>query len=417
MTQITRRGFLAAASAATTSVGRVSAMPGPPADVTWTSAYGDARNTGSVPYETPTTLRTAWTTQLDGAASGHPVRYGDCLYVPTRDGAVTALDSTEGTELWSHRLPGPGTLGVALTDSLVFAGARTDGGDGAGRVRAIERTTGEAVWTRRLQSSLQCPPTIAGTHLFIGDEGGTTYALARADGSVRWTDDGESIRGAPPAVVDETVVTLSRYGTLVALDVATGERLWQTDLQFEGFSAPVIHEDTVITGGVRNDGSVLFAVDAETGAKRWKRSFDGTMALPPARTTDELVVHMGRAVYGLTPADGSDRWRVQGHGVGGVVATANAVYAVSGSGIRALDPTSGEQRGSFSPRGPSVQWLPVPQAEQLVATTDDGTIRALRPDAFPHPFGLEPTTVAAGTAGVAVTAYAGHRYLSSNHPE
>ena len=124
-------------------------------------------------------------------------------------------------------------------------------------------------------------------------------------------------------------------GVLKAFDFS-GKELWARDLQQEhgpfglnwGYaSSPLLHKGTlfveVLHGMKTKAPSYLMAIDAITGATRWRveRPTDAVSESPDAYTTpallqydgkDEIVVSGGDYVTGHDPATGAELWRAGG---------------------------------------------------------------------------------------------------------
>lgn len=137
--------------------------------------------------------------------------------------------------------------------------------------------------------------------------------------------------------------------------------LWRVDAE-PGLSSPVVAGGTVYVGGA--DGTVL-ALDARTGAERWRRSVGGPAATPWA-VGEDLYVPTAEAVVALSAADGEQRWRtdvpVEGGGSGragttsagpsdgAVLGADHGVYRLSGgvgrssAVVTALDRADGGER-------------------------------------------------------------------------
>jgi outer membrane protein assembly factor BamB len=123
-----------------------SRTPAPAAPGDWTTYHGDALRTGAATSLPPLgTLRTAWTTRLDGTVYGQPLLVRGRLLAATENDSVYALDPADGRVLWRNHLAEPvplaqlpcggiDPLGITSTPAydpstgLVFVLAETSGG-------------------------------------------------------------------------------------------------------------------------------------------------------------------------------------------------------------------------------------------------------------------------------------------------
>ncbi len=113
----------------------------------------------------------------------------------------------------------------------------------------------------------------------------------------------------------------------------------------------------VVAGDVRG---MLHAVDAETGAVRWRFQTDATEVSAAAAAAPTLPSHAGlvyatgwAGLSALEAASGAERWRLPRHAYDSwrLRAADGAVYAGGPRGLTALDAETGAERWRFVPDG------------------------------------------------------------------
>jgi len=154
----------------------------------------------------------------------------------------------------------------------------------------------------------------AGPLAFVADLDGTVTALELASGTVKWRHFTAARIYAPPSVADGRVYIGSGDGRITCLEAISGRELWVYD------AAPMqrrimVYGDLVntwpITGGVivregtvyaaagmlNIDGTSVVAIDARTGAVKWRNDSSGHL---------DPVKRMGVSAAGV-PAIARDR--------------------------------------------------------------------------------------------------------------
>lgn len=230
-----------------------------------------------------------------------PDRQG--VYRPGSDTTADDVSVSPQTEiLWRHPIgggyAGPAVAGdrVLVFDYQIQSGTiannpgRRVNLDGRERVIALDRQTGDEVWTH----AYDCP-----------------YSISYPAGP-RCT----------PTIDGNRVYTLGSEGDLRCLDLADGALQWSVNLKNDflaevpiwGFSAhPLVHDDMVITM-VGGPGQGVVAFDKNSGDVKWKSLDARAGYCPPsivtAGGTDQLIVYHPTAVESLNPDDGSVYWTI-----------------------------------------------------------------------------------------------------------
>jgi outer membrane protein assembly factor BamB len=153
-----------------------------------------------------------------------------------------------------------------------------------------------------------------------------------------------------PAVVERVVYIGSDDSYVYALDAATGAERWRFHFQTGGnvLSSPAVVGGVLYIG---SDDNYVYALDAATGAERWRFQTGGLVHSSPAVVGGVLYIGSDDSyAYALDAATGEQRWRFK---TGGDVFSAPAVldgvvYVGSYDNyVYALDAATGEQRWRF----------------------------------------------------------------------
>ncbi|WP_374473437.1 outer membrane protein assembly factor BamB [Arenimonas sp.] len=127
-----------------------------------------------------------------------------------------------------------------------------------------------------------------------------------------------------PAIEGDRLYVSNDEGRVLALDANTGDTLWDSEVVKTGkqgsrvffwrrkaidgglTGGPGAGNGMVVAGG--RNGEIV-ALDAETGAERWRARATSEVIATPLVTPDRIVVRSndGR-VFGLDPADGTRKW-------------------------------------------------------------------------------------------------------------
>lgn len=306
-----------------------SALPPFTEPDSWSSYYGTAGNTGSIPtngaFPEPETL--AW----EHNESGHVAVADGQVYL--RSGPkVHALDDGDGSVVWtSGELGAEG--GVEYGTPAVASETVVVGGDG---LMALDADSGEVRWSQEFDTEggeAVTSPTIAFDTVFIvADE--SLHAFDLADGSLRWSqesvelephEDSESDESqevtfvsTPAAVANEFVYAGVGHDDLegiAAFDVGAGETQWTYTVD-ETMTPEGVHdyilatENRIYTGTISDIGLDSPVLDSRTGEEVAR---EGEYVFRPA-VTDEVQVVVERPGFTVRNLETGDEWRGSGGG-------------------------------------------------------------------------------------------------------
>lgn len=313
-------------------------------DTVYTGASGDP---GGIFAIHAATGEQQWGIEPDGYVTSAPAIVDGTLYVGTWAGTFYALDTSDGSEVWStsfeHRF---GEASPTVVDDtvyvatygyapLVVSGEDDEETFEAPAVIALSASSGEERWRYDdfgERDSLHSSPAADADHVYIGGDDDTLYALTRHDGSVAWRRDVAGHSDPDPAVVDGTVYYASLHdgddtpGRLWALEAASGETRWTYDVgDISLRTSPAVTEDTVYLAGSTTTGcpavggrdsectssasGTLYAIDRATGEERWTAPIEPDTRSSPAVAGGVVYVGCGNGISAVS-TDGETAWRV-----------------------------------------------------------------------------------------------------------
>jgi len=251
-------------------------------------------------------FRVAWEKAYRAAVTSSPAPLGGAVVFGARDGKVYALDRASGEKVWTHTATGGvGASPVVRNDAVVVA-------DYAGTVYRLARGDGRAVWKRALREKVVSTPATDGVRVAVGTVSGNVYALSLETGRVLWKFRTKGqIRGAI-AHARDTYFVPSHDGRLYALAEDTGTRRWALSLGGPVSSSPASDGSVVIVGTARGE---IVALEAANGARRWAVSTRG--AVNSGVEIDRGRVYAGSSdgqVYCVDAASGRLVWRAETSG-------------------------------------------------------------------------------------------------------
>jgi outer membrane protein assembly factor BamB/plastocyanin len=201
---------------------------------------------------------------------------------------VAACGSSSSSSTTSGSTTTAKTAALSTTWSLPGADAENTR-DVGGPINASNVSTLGVAWTVPITASgtfgaYATTPVVANGVLYTQDLASNVYAINLASGKLLWTKKYNSPDEGPNGV---TVANGAVYGATAesafALQAATGEQLWTKKLVRNGNEgidmAPGYHDGTVyvstVPGNAKsfyagNGQGILWALNAETGATKWK---------------------------------------------------------------------------------------------------------------------------------------------------
>ena len=293
---------------------------------------------------------------------------------------ATSID-TDGAERGEHLTP------VAVGDRVFIAGQT--------EVRALERSTGKTIWSKKVEARISGGPGSDGKRVVVGTLDGEAMAFDATDGELLWTSEVTSEVLATPSLGEKIVIICSNDGRVSGLDLGTGKRIWQLDrdvplLTLRGTGSAIIEGDTAFIPG---DSGKVIAVNVADGALRWEQAINvsnGRNELERVADIDggAVVANGDLFVAGyngqtsaVTVSSGSTLWTYQGPSVVGLIVDERRVYLTdSESQVIALDRRSGAEIWKQDALLNRFVTKPVVLGKSLVVADFEGYLHALNID-------------------------------------
>jgi len=288
-----------------------------------------------------------WTRSLDGPVDV-PVNVDESrLFVSSRAGEVTAIETATGRILWTRNLGG-------LRGSYLSQSVRQQQSLymllGDGRVMRLSASDGKDAWSRALRTLLTGTPLLSPSDdvVVTAAADGNLFALDTTRGDLRWnltagehinwllaTDNGylcvgpasvvflarESASGgtkswkqplpvkvsAQPAVSVTQIYVPGEDGSLTILDIRTGRIVKTIPLSGRPLVSPVLSQPVLLV--TDTDGNIR-AFDRESGKTLWTRAL--AEPLSTGGTCNDTTFYVGTDRGGLVALDihtGKVRWQ------------------------------------------------------------------------------------------------------------
>ena len=242
--------------------------------------------------------QTQWQISLPSAITGGVSldNTNGSVLVSDRAGKVIALERTTGKIRWQTQLASP------VMSPVLVSGARIVALSNSGVVTALDRQTGQVVWqfaTQNPNLSLRgaaSPIALDATTALVSTADGRVHGITLANGTPLWSRRISQVRGASdidrladidatPVFEGTTLYTISYSGQLVAVDLATGQLLFTQDVA--SLKSVALDGDSLYATTL--DGKLL-CLDKITGTLRWQSDTLAYRGLSNAVATPRAVL-------------------------------------------------------------------------------------------------------------------------------
>ena len=309
---------------------------------------------------------------------------GDPAHLGSYNSASPGLTSVK----WRFQTGGPIFSSAAVDGGVVYVGSND------GKLYAVRAADGGKVWAFATKGAVRSSPAVAGGAVFFSSVDGNVYAVDAATGHERWhySTGGERRFTAPgihgiapghemmpdpydvflssPAVSGGIVFVGSGDHSVYALDAATGALRWKYATGNVVHASPAVADGTVYIGSWDR---YMYALDAKSGALRWKfetgddRTIYNQVGIQSSALIADGKVYFGcrdSHFYAVDAHTGRLVWSHDEHGswvVGAPAIAGNTVYYTTSDEKKffALDAATGAPRwamkyGTYAFASPSI---------------------------------------------------------------
>jgi len=365
------------------------------------------------------TLETAWRLETGGQISASPTIVDGTLYIGNNNGKLYAVDLTNGTVLWTARVPNPLMSAPLIYGDLVIVGegdptSRTSSpsepvmvGQGPSALIAFDRATGTMRWQTPLSGSAMPTPAIIDGLLVNHDGAGWVNGMDPATGEKRyahWIGSMASMSAALPVGQGDFVTTGVGSNAAFRLHADGGAIVWRSAFSrgasgigdcppvtdgvriYCNYVSPVWPDLSTVIGNLTvqrayalrvTDGAPIWDVALESGALPIRNE----AAIP---LLADGLLFFGSAIapwmHALDPATGTLVWEIPTRGAvkGGAVDVDGVVYFGDlGGYLWAVDAKSGRVLGDKDLHAPFNVGSPIVAGQTLIVGSDGGSLIAL----------------------------------------
>ncbi|MCG8325504.1 MAG: outer membrane protein assembly factor BamB [Thiotrichales bacterium] len=244
-----------------------------------------------------------------------PALYDNNLFIADSEGALSALDATNGRSLWRAATDHPITGGPGAGSDLILVGTRE------GEILAYSADIGKFLWKSRVSSEVLAAPQARDNIVVVRTIDGKLFGLSGETGDRLWTYDRSvpalTLRGTSAPIIDSgLVITGFDGGKLTALELGSGRLLWETaitqasgrselDRMVDIDSEPVIVDGVIYVATFQGN---IAAVELETGRMLWNREISSHAGLGVDRR-HVYVTDDDSYVWALDRTSGSSVWK------------------------------------------------------------------------------------------------------------
>lgn len=344
---------------------------------------------------------------------------------PIRDGQTQAaewagaLNESSLKEAWRIKLQ-PSYSGPIVWGDRVFTTETVD--KRFERVTALNRDTGELLWTQQWEGSMTVPffaasngswirstPACDGELLFVAGMRDVLVALDVQTGEVRWqVDFVQQLEASLPAfgfvcspLLDGDDLYVQAGGRVLKLEKRTGKIIWETladggGMYGSAFSSPVLADIRGERQLLVQTRTELAGVDPATGSVLWKQevpAFRGMNILTPTVWQDLVFTSSyGGRTFMYRPESTAGAWSVatawenkmQGYMSSPIVHEDHLYLHLRNGRLTCINLATGAERWTTTPFGR--YWSMVKQGDRILALDESGELLMVR--ANPEKFEL-----------------------------
>lgn len=236
-----------------------------------------------------------WKVKVGREVLSAPASNGQDVVVQTLDGFLIGLNAANGAEQWRYRTDIP-SLTLRTGTSPVITGNTVIAGFANGKVIALNTSNGSLLWENRValpkgRSELERMVDIAGSPVLDGDViyatsyHGRIAAITRGTGRALWYQTLSSHRQAGFGL--DQVYVSAENDEVKALRANSGQELWTNDqMTYRQLSAPAYADGFVVVGDADGYLHVLSAVD---GHMMGRKKVDGSGINAPILSDGNVV--------------------------------------------------------------------------------------------------------------------------------
>jgi outer membrane protein assembly factor BamB len=347
----------------------------------WPVARGDVLGSGVANTNLPDHLEVLWTYKAadDAGFDATPIVVQDIVYVGDNMGTFHAVRLANGTPVWTQQYEdGSFAAGAAFDTGKLYVG------DLNGILRCLTASDGREVWSANIEGEIYAGPTPHGDDVLVTSELGTLTSLNAADGKVRWPPFRiEAPLRCSPTILSGRAMLSGCDSLLHIIDVSNGSEIQTVKIDGPTGATAAIQDNRAYFG---TEGGTFFAIDIPSDGTRephvawtFRDPRRGQPIRAAAAVTDEIVVFgsHGKAIYGLDPATGKEKWkpiatrsRIESSPV---IAGERVVAATAAGKIYLIDAKSGEVKWEQE-MGGSFTASPAVVDGRVVLGNGDGTL-------------------------------------------
>ena len=225
--------------------------------------------------------------------------------------ALYGIDTKEGMLLWCYKASNNDpNISIDLTDyhhsSPVIENDIAYFGDEYGTINGVNIKTGKAVfkYTTPDKKVIRSTPVVKDNVIYFGDWDGTVYAVTIPTKSLKWKYKMANTREKYGAIVSEMVIKDnllyfgSQHDTYNPIDILTGKPKWSFTDPDKTYlpTTPVFYKKDLIVGSTINANKIYCFCD---GKVKWTVPTKGVFFVKPVIYQDSILI-MNSSAFGKT---------------------------------------------------------------------------------------------------------------------